>query len=86
MKDFIHGLNSGQNRAELDQIILSLRGICHLGKRVKHQKLKALASEILNDWDAVVAGVKNPHLPLTNNEAERAKPPCCDCSSSQLWN
>ena len=39
---------------------------------VKHQKLQALAKEILNDWDAVVAAVDNPHLPLTNNEAERA--------------
>lgn len=43
----------------------------HLVK-VKHNKLKALASEILNDWDAVVAAVNNPDLPLTNNEAERA--------------
>ncbi len=31
-----------------------------------------MASEILNDWDAVVAAVNNPDLPLTNNEAERA--------------
>ena len=47
-------------------------GVCYLGKKVKHKKLKALASEILNDWDAVVAAVNNPDLPLTNNEAERA--------------
>jgi hypothetical protein len=31
-----------------------------------------LAKEILNDWDAVVAFVKNPELPPTNNDAERA--------------
>lgn len=31
-----------------------------------------MANEILNDWDAVIAAVKNPQLPLTNNEAERA--------------
>lgn len=31
-----------------------------------------MAKEILNDWDAVVAAVNNPDLPLTNNEAERA--------------
>ena len=37
-----------------------------------HTKLQALAKEILNDWDAVVAFVKNPELPPTNNEAERA--------------
>lgn len=37
-----------------------------------HPKLKALAKEILNDWDAVVAFVTNPQLPVTNNLAERA--------------
>lgn len=75
LRDFIHAIKEGKNRAELDQIICSLRGICYVGKnvkKVKYQKLKALASEILNDWDAVIAAVNNPDLPLTNNEAERA--------------
>ncbi len=49
-----------------------LRRVCYLGKKVEHTKLQALAKEILNDWDAVVAFVKNPQLPPTNNEAERA--------------
>jgi hypothetical protein len=35
-------------------------------------RLKSLANEILIDWDTVVAFVKNPGLPATNNEAERA--------------
>ena len=43
-----------------------------LGQKADHTKLQALAKEILNDWDAVVAFVKNPELPPTNNEAERA--------------
>ncbi len=73
LRSFIHGMKSGTNRVELDQIIYSLRGVCHIGKRVvRHEKLKALANEILNDWDAVTAAVNNPNLPLTNNEAERA--------------
>jgi transposase len=72
LRDFIDAIKSGQKRAKLDQIIRSLEGICHVGKRVKPTKLKALASEILNDWDGVVAAVNNPDLPLTNNEAERA--------------
>ncbi|MCC0179461.1 IS66 family transposase [Waterburya agarophytonicola K14] len=72
LRDFIYAIKSGKNRAELDLIIRSLQGICHVGKRVKHTKLKALAKEILNDWDAVIAAVNNPDLPLTNNEAERA--------------
>ncbi|MDB9374262.1 IS66 family transposase [Nodularia sphaerocarpa] len=38
----------------------------------EHSKLKALAGEILADWDAVVACFYNSQLPPTNNEAERA--------------
>ena len=49
-----------------------LRRVCHLGQKADHSKLKALAKEILNDWDAVVAFVHHPKLPPTNNEAERA--------------
>jgi hypothetical protein len=52
--------------------IAGLRRVCHLGKKADHTKLQALAKEILNDWDAVVAFVNNPELPPTNNEAERA--------------
>lgn len=73
LRQFIHAIKSGTNRVELDQIICSLEGVCHIGKRaVRHDKLKALANEILNDWDAVIAATNNPNLPLTNNEAERA--------------
>ena len=46
--------------------------VCHLGKKADHTKLRELAQEILNDWDAVVAFVEHPELPPTNNEAERA--------------
>jgi hypothetical protein len=49
-----------------------LRRVCHLGKKVDHTKLQALAKEIFNDWDAVIAFVHHPELPPTNNEAERA--------------
>ena len=49
-----------------------LRRVCHLGKKADHTKLLALAKEILNVGRAVVAFVKNPELPPTNNEAERA--------------
>ena len=36
--------------------------------------MRALAREIMNDWEAIVAFVKHPEadLPPTNNEAERA--------------
>jgi transposase len=49
-----------------------LRRACHLGKKADHKKLQALAKEIFNDWDAVVAFVHHPELPPTNNKAERA--------------
>ncbi len=81
MRDFIRAISQGKTQPELDRIIRSLQGVCHLGKKVKHKKLKALASEILNVGRAVVAAVNNPELPLTNNEAERAKPPCRNRSS-----
>jgi hypothetical protein len=54
------------------KLLARLRRVCHNGKKANHQKLQALAKEILNDWDAVVAKLKNPELPPTNNEAERA--------------
>jgi hypothetical protein len=53
-------------------ILARLKKVCNLGSEADHPKLRALANEILNDWDAVVAFVKNPGLPATNNEAERA--------------
>lgn len=43
--------------------------------------LKALAQEILRDWDAVVAFVYHPGLPPTNNEAERARCTCSHCTA-----
>ena len=53
-------------------VLARLKKACDLGSYENHPKLRALAREILNDWDAVVAFVKNPGLPPTNNEAERA--------------
>lgn len=38
----------------------------------KHEKARKLAVEFLNDWEAIFMVLRHPHLPLTNNEAERA--------------
>ena len=38
-------------------------------------KAQALARELLNDWDSFWVVLEHPHLPLTNNEAERALRP-----------
>jgi hypothetical protein len=37
-----------------------------------HAKTRALARELLNDWDTWWVVLDHPELPLTNNEAERA--------------
>jgi IS1 family transposase len=53
-------------------MIARLKRACLLACDGPTAKMRALAREILNDWEAVVAFVKNPALPPTNNEAERA--------------
>jgi transposase len=41
-------------------------------KSSTHEKARALAVEILNDWEVIFNVLDHPHLPLTNNKAERA--------------
>ena len=45
---------------------------CQCNRYEDEKKVRELAGEILNDWDAVVAFVSDPALPPTNNDAERA--------------
>jgi hypothetical protein len=45
---------------------------CQCNRYEDEKKVRELAGEILNDWDAVVAFVFDPALPPTNNDAERA--------------
>ena len=73
LRGLIKAMAQGEGgRKECRPILARLKRACNLGSSSDHAKLKALANEILNDWDAVVAFVKNPGLPATNNEAERA--------------
>ncbi len=64
--------SASEDNRLIRKLLAGLRRVCHLGQKAEHKKLQALGKEILNDWDAVVAFVKNPELPPTNNEAERA--------------
>lgn len=50
----------------------ALRKSCEQCRDHAHQKTRALAVELLNDWDAIVQVLRIPSLPLTNNLAERA--------------
>ena len=45
---------------------------CEYFRDAKHDKTRALAREFLNDWETIFRILAHPHLPLTNNEAERA--------------
>ena len=53
---------------QLDQF----KSLCETHRDCEHPKTQALAREFLNDWEAIWLVLKHPHLPLTNNEAERA--------------
>jgi len=64
--------DGGDNQKKCSPILARLKKACNLGSEAEHSKLRALSKEILNDWNAVVAFVKNPELPPTNNDAERA--------------
>ncbi len=46
--------------------------LCEQHRDSAHEKTGALAREFLNDREAIRIVVAHPHLPLTNNEAERA--------------
>jgi hypothetical protein len=48
------------------------RKLCETMSTSTHDKARALANEILNDWDVIFLVLLHPHLPLTNNAAERA--------------
>ena len=72
LKELISTIARSENSTQIRRVLARLTRACHLGKKADHEKLQALAKEIFNDWDAVVAFVHHPELPPTNNEAERA--------------
>ena len=50
----------------------ALHLLCKLHCESPHKKLREFSRELLYDWDTIFCPVHNPHLPLTNNAAERA--------------
>mgnify|MGYP003983355217 FL=1 len=50
----------------------NILNLCWDHQQSAHDKVRALSREILRDWVAVFAVLECPHLPLTNNDAERA--------------
>jgi hypothetical protein len=73
LTELIHTLaTSDGEQDESDSHPARLYKVYRLATVAEHTKLKALAKEILTDWDAVVACFYHAQLPPTNNEAERA--------------
>lgn len=54
------------------QELSDYRRSCESMSTCAHVKTRELAREMLNDWEAIFQVLAYPHLPLTNNEAERA--------------
>ena len=52
--------------------IATLRQICLRHSNDTHDKVRALAVELLIDWDVIMRQLDEPSLPLTNNRAEQA--------------
>ena len=52
--------------------LAALRAACEGHQGSTYQKTRALAVELLNDWEAIFQVLSHPELPLTNNAAERA--------------
>lgn len=59
-------------KAQLANTLGEIEMLCNAHRDSMHPKTKALAREILNDWDAIFRILDYPWYPLTNNEAERA--------------
>jgi transposase len=58
-------------RADFQERLAAFRTLCEHHRDSSHEKTRALAREFLNDWDVIWTVLAHPHLPLTNNEAER---------------
>jgi hypothetical protein len=59
-------------REQYSQKIRDLFVACVHYAESTHEKTRALARELLNDWDTFWVVLEHPELPLTNNDAERA--------------
>ena len=59
-------------RAQHAEHLQALWTLCLAHADAAHDQTRALVRELLNDWDTFWVVLDHPHLPLTNNEAERA--------------
>jgi IS1 family transposase len=72
LRALIKAVADGDDGGRVRRILTRIKWDCQCNKYEADEKVRALAREILNDWDAVIAFVGDPNLPPTNNDAERA--------------
>jgi transposase len=72
LRSLIETVAAGGSDAAVKRLLTRLKWNCQCNRYEVEEKVRALAREILNDWDAVIAFVHDPSLPPTNNDAERA--------------
>ena len=72
LRGLIHAVAENAKAGSLTPILARLKRACRLNEDAAAAKSRALAREILNDWEAITAFVTNPNLPPTNNDAETA--------------
>jgi len=70
-RDALEPVPLGTLTAQYANEIEQLKALCLAHFDSKHDKLRAFAREILNDWDIIMRPIHDPSLPLTNNDAER---------------
>lgn len=63
---------AGGLRAHHAATLKALLDACERHANSRQMKTRALARELLNNWDTFWVVLDHPDLPLTNNEAERA--------------
>jgi transposase len=77
LRALIHEIAEGRsqdgphNTPRVKRLLARIKWTCQCNQDETEEKVRALAREILNDWDAVIAFVDHPDLPPTNNDAER---------------
>jgi hypothetical protein len=74
LRRLIQRVHDGEDAddASVKRLMDRMKWNCQRHRHADEKKVRELAGEVLNDWDAVVAFVHDPQLPPTNNEAERA--------------
>jgi len=72
LRALIQAVADGASDDRTKRLLARIKWGCQCHRYEVEEKVRALAREILNDWDAVIAFVNDPSLPPTNNDAERA--------------